>query len=132
MPVLYASGLLAVGGLGFFGGQLVYHGFTLDAPIQFKTGQHVFESNCSGCHRRGENIIEPGLPLRNAPQLKKFDDFLSFLRDPKMPDGTRGLMPRFTSKKLSDEQARALYDYLYFAFLAKKDFRNESTDASPE
>lgn len=132
IPVLYASGLLAVGGLGFFGGQLVYHGFTPDAPIQFKTGQHIFESNCSGCHRRGENIIEPRLPLRNAPQLKKFDDFLSFLRDPKMPDGSRGLMPRFTLKRLSDEQARELYDYLYFAFVAQQDSRNESIDSSSE
>jgi mono/diheme cytochrome c family protein len=119
MPVLYVSGMLTVAGLGFFGGQLVYRGFTPEAPEQFKIGRHIFESNCSGCHRRGENIIEPKLPLRNAPQLKKFDDFLNFIRDPRMPDGSPGLMPRFTSEKLTDEEAKQLFDYLYFKFIAE-------------
>lgn len=117
LPVLYFLGVLPVMGLGFFGGQLVYNGFSPEAPDQFKIGQHIFEGNCSGCHRRGENIIVPNLPLRNAPQLKDFDDFISYIRDPKMPDGSRGLMPRFSLKKLTDEEARQLYDYLYFAFV---------------
>jgi len=119
MPVLYVTGMLTVAGLGFFGGQLVYRGFTPEAPEQFKIGQHIFESNCSGCHRRGENIIEPKLPLRNAPQLKKFDDFLNFIRDPRMPDRSPGLMPQFTSEKLTDEEVRQLYDYLHFEFIAE-------------
>jgi mono/diheme cytochrome c family protein len=106
--------------LGFFGGQLVYHGFSPEAPEQFKSGRHIFESHCSGCHRRGENIIEPNLPLRNAPQLKNFNDFLKYIRDPHMPDGSPGPMPRFTVDKLSDQEAKQLYDYLYFAFLVQK------------
>ena len=120
MPALYASGLFTVMGLGFFGGQLVYHGFSPEAPEQFKVGRRTFESHCSGCHRRGENIIEPDLPLRNAPQLKNYNDFLSFVRDPHMPDGTPGAMPQYTPSVLSDEEARQLYDYLYFAFLTQK------------
>lgn len=117
MPALYFLGVLPVMGLGFFGGQLVYNGFSPEAPEQFKIGQHIFEGNCSGCHRRGENIIVPSLPLRQAPQLSNFTDFIGYIRDPKMPDGSSGLMPRFTLKKLSDKEAQQLYDYLRFAFV---------------
>lgn len=119
MPVLYISSLLAVMGLGFFGGQLVYHGFSPEAPEQFKVGRHVFESHCSGCHRRGENILEPNMPLRNAAQLKDFNDFLNFIRDPHMPDGSPGLMPKFTSDEIADADAKQLYDYLSFTFLSQ-------------
>lgn len=117
MPVLYFSSVMTVMGLGFFGGQLVYQGFTPKAPAQFNIGKHVFESHCSGCHRRGENLIEPDLPLRNAPQLHDFNDFQRFIREPRMPDGSVGAMPRFTLSDVSDEDAKQLYDYLYFAFL---------------
>lgn len=120
MPVLYLSSVLTVMGLGFFGGQLVYRGFTPEAPAQFKIGKQVFESHCSGCHRRGENIIEPNLPLRNAPQLNNFNDFQHFIRGPLMPDGSVGAMPKFTLDDVSDEQAKQLYDYLYFTFLTQK------------
>ena len=120
MPALYFAGLLNVAGLGFFGGDLVYRGFTPEAPVEFKIGQHLFESRCSGCHRRGENIIVPTLPLRNAPQLKNFNDFLNFIRDPRMPGGSAGLMPQISVDKLSDEEAKQLYDYLYFEFLTQK------------
>ncbi len=119
MPMLYLSSMLTVMGLGFFGGQLVYHGFAPEMPKDLKAGHHLFESHCSGCHRRGENIIVPNLPLRTAVQLNNFDDFLGFIRDPKMPDGSPGPMPRFALDKISDEQARQLYDYLCFAFLSQ-------------
>lgn len=117
LPVLYFGSVLTVGGLGFFGGQLVYHGFTPEAPVQFKSGRHVFESHCSGCHRRGENIIEPNMPLRNAPQLHDFDEFLAFVRNPRMPDGSPGVMPQFGSERISDPAVRELFDYLNFAFV---------------
>jgi len=109
--------MLTVMGLGFFGGQLIYHGFAPEAPEQFKIGRHVFESHCSGCHRRGENIIEPNMPLRNAHQLHDYNEFLAYIRDPRMPNGLPGIMPRFPAEKLSDQDAKQLYDYLYFAFL---------------
>lgn len=117
LPALYFCSVLTVGGLGFFGGQLVYHGFTPEAPEQFKVGRHVFESHCSGCHRRGENIIEPNMPLRNAPQLHDFDEFLAYLRDPRMPNGASGVMPVFGNDRISDQNVRALFDYLNFAFV---------------
>lgn len=120
LPVLYLGSVVTVGGLGFFGGQLVYHGFTPEAPVQFKAGRHVFESHCSGCHRRGENIIEPNMPLRNAPQLHDFTAFLAFIRDPRMPDGSPGVMPKFGRDRIGDLNARELFDYLNFAFVASK------------
>ena len=119
MPVLYFLGMLTVMGLGFFGGQLVYHGFTPEAPAEYKVGKQVFESHCSGCHRRGENIIEPNLPLRHAPQLKDLNDFRKYIRDPRMPSGSLGAMPQFGTDAVSDEQAEQLYKYLYFAFLTQ-------------
>lgn len=117
MPILYFSSVMTVIGLGFFGGQLVYQGFTPEAPKQFKVGRHVFESHCAGCHRRGENLIEPNMPLRNAPQLHDYNDFLSYIRDPRMPNGSVGSMPPFTLNSISDEEAKQLFDYLCFAFL---------------
>ncbi|MDD2759409.1 MAG: c-type cytochrome [Methylomonas sp.] len=117
MPTLYVLSLFTVMGLGFFGGELVYRGFSPDAPEQYDTGRRIFESNCSGCHRRGENVIVSTMPLRNAPQLSDFNDFVTYIREPRMPDGSPGIMPRFTLEKLSDKEARQLYDYLYFAFL---------------
>lgn len=117
LPVLYLGAVLTVGGLGFFGGQLVYHGFVPEAPEQFQAGRHVFESHCSGCHRRGENIIEPNMPLRSAPQLHDFAEFLSFIRDPRMPDGSKGVMPQFAGDRIGDQDAEALFDYLNFAFI---------------
>ncbi|MDD2767519.1 MAG: c-type cytochrome [Methylococcus sp.] len=120
MFVFYGLCALNVLGLGFFGGQLVYRGFAPEAPERFRSGRNVFESHCSGCHRRGENIIEPTLPLRSAPQLKNFGDFLAFVRNPRLPDGSIGPMPRFSADRLSDEACRQLYDYLYFAFVTQK------------
>lgn len=117
MLPLYLSGTLTVSCLGYFGGQLVYHGFTPDAPAQFAGGQQIFENHCSGCHRRGENIIVPTLPLRNAPQLKNQNHFYDFIRNPHMPDGSKGLMPSFRPDQISDEQLEELYEYLYFTFL---------------
>jgi uncharacterized membrane protein len=116
MAVLYLLGAMAVMGLGFFGGELVFHGFTPEAPVEFKAGQRIFEGHCSGCHRRGENIIEPNLPLRNAPQLRDFNAFVAFIRKPAMPDGSPGAMPQFASNSISDADAKQLYDYLFFAF----------------
>ena len=123
MPVLYALYALCVlnvGALGFFGGQLVYRGFTPEAPESLQTGRHAFESHCSGCHRRGDNIIEPTLPLRSAPQLADFKDFIAFVRDPKMPDGSSGAMPKFSDDQISDEECRQLYAYIRFAFATPK------------
>jgi len=98
--------------LGYFGGQLVY-GVKAPAPsADVKAGAEIFSANCKGCHPSGGNIIKPNLPLRSAPQLADFKSFEGFIRDPKMPDGSTGVMPAFTTTKISAQQAKELYDYI--------------------
>jgi len=98
--------------LGYFGGQLVYGTKGPAPPADVKAGAKVFSANCKGCHPNGGNIIKPNLPLRSAPQLADFKSFEGFIRDPKMPDGSAGVMPAFTQAKISDQQAKQLYDYI--------------------
>jgi len=75
-------------------------------------GAELFESHCASCHRGGENVVVPLLPLKGSKKLADFETFLSFVRDPRMPDGSVGAMPAFGQSSLSDEQARMLYRYL--------------------
>lgn len=121
--------LIDIGALGYFGGDLAWGSRTPEAPTALQSGQKIFAGNCSGCHPRGSNIIVPQLPLRTAPQLGDYEDFLAFLRDPKMPDGNPGRMPAFPPSVLSDQEVRALYDYLRFAFVESR--RQETLPPSP-
>lgn len=114
---IYGLAVATVGGLGYFGGDLVYGSRIPDAPESLLAGQRLFDGRCSGCHQRGGNAIVPSLPLRSAPQLANVQDFLKFLRDPRMPDGSVGAMPAFTVDQLSDAEAQALFDYLGHAFV---------------
>jgi len=78
-------------------------------------GEEVFRVVCSHCHARGGNLIYPNLPLRGAPQLADFNTFLAYIRNPAMPDGSPGPMPAFPPDRISDAQARDLYQYLIAA-----------------
>ena len=98
--------------LGYFGGQLVYGVKGPAPPENLKAGAKVFSTNCKGCHPHGGNILKPNLPLRSAPQLAEFSSFEKFIRDPKMPDGSTGIMPPFAPAKISGQQARELYEYI--------------------
>jgi hypothetical protein len=60
----------------------------------------------------GGNIFFPDLPLHSAPQLKSYASFIHFVRDPRLPNGLKSYMPDFTEAKLTEEQARQLYEYL--------------------
>jgi mono/diheme cytochrome c family protein len=75
-------------------------------------GAEIYDSNCRRCHAAGGNLITPNLPLKGAPQLANFDSFLDYIRRPTMPDGSPGPMPAFPSERISDEQARKLYQYV--------------------
>ena len=75
-------------------------------------GAEIFRVDCSRCHARGGNLIYPNLPLRGAPQLADFSTFLAYIRDPAMPDGSRGPMPTFPPERISNDQAKDLYGYL--------------------
>jgi len=112
LVAIYALCFMTVTGLGYFGGQLVYGGRTPSGEIQYRPGELVFDSNCSGCHAHGGNAILPNYPLRNAPELGRFEDFHQFIRDPRLQSGTKGPMPAFPPSKISEQQARQLYDYI--------------------
>lgn len=112
MMLLFILCLFNVIALGYFGGQLVYEGRTPSVTEDLLPGRNIFVSRCSGCHSNGGNILYPNLPLRTAPQLVSYEQFIEFVRDPKLPNGSNGPMPVFTQHDLSDQQARALYEYI--------------------
>jgi len=78
-------------------------------------GQRLFNHNCSRCHPNGGNIIVPSLPLIGSSKLENFKTFLSFIRNPKMPDGSEGVMPDFSKKLISDQDAKTLYGHIISA-----------------
>jgi mono/diheme cytochrome c family protein len=123
MMVLYALAVVAVVGLGWFGGKLVYGGFSPapeaapaaapagSAPAA-PAGQRLFASNCSSCHPRGGNAIVAALPLKKSKMLASAASLTAFIRAPKMPDGSEGQMPPFPPDQISEKQAGDLYTYI--------------------
>jgi len=75
-------------------------------------GSKIFDDLCKRCHPGGGNIIVPGLPLKGSSKLSDFKTFLSFIRSPKMPDGSEGVMPTFPRRQISDREAKKLYQYV--------------------
>src|SRR5271157_2282632 len=116
MMVVYALAVIGVIGLGWFGGKLVYGGWSpapqaaaaapagTTAPAT-PAGQRLFASNCSSCHPNGGNVIVAELPLKLSKKLAGVGAFTAFIRSPKMPDGSEGQMPSFLSDQISDRQA---------------------------
>jgi mono/diheme cytochrome c family protein len=78
---------------------------------QLGKGDQIFSSSCRVCHVNGGNVINPSLPLRGSQKLSDFKTFLSFIRNPLMPDGSRGAMPSFSESQISDKDAENLYIY---------------------
>ncbi|WP_349431159.1 DUF2231 domain-containing protein [Methylomarinum sp. Ch1-1] len=112
VSTLFSLCLFNVLGLGYFGGQLVYEGRVPEAGERFSQGRQIFIRRCSGCHVNGGNIIYPNLPLRSAPQLESYEQFIRFIRNPRLPNGEKGPMPAFKAKKLSDQHVLELYNYI--------------------
>jgi hypothetical protein len=75
-------------------------------------GGKIFIEDCGGCHPNGENVIVPNLPIRGSRVIANFKTFVAFIRNPRMPDGSRGSMPAFDKSKISEKQARKLYHYI--------------------
>jgi mono/diheme cytochrome c family protein len=138
---VYAAAFACVLALGYFGAEIVYHGpAAAEAPAKIaapsfeeiggeqesgaaqaapsgaaedlQAGKVIFASNCQGCHAGGENQVIPSLPLKEAKQLDSFEQFVSFVHDPRLPNGAKGPMPAFPADVLSDTQARKLYAYI--------------------
>jgi mono/diheme cytochrome c family protein len=120
----YCLCFLTVVALGYFGGQMVYGARTPASPEEFQAGERIYNANCSACHPQGGNIINPNLPLRNAPQLAELSTFIDFIRNPHNPDGSKGIMPAFPVSRISDEQGNRLYEYI-LNVLAKRQGSNK-------
>jgi len=109
---IYTLSLLTVLALGFFGGEIVYSGRVPQAPPEFRNGQELFRSNCSGCHPYGSNIVDPKAELRGSDYTANEKTFIRWIRDPKLDNGSRGPMPPFTPSRISDAQASELLAYI--------------------
>ena len=115
MAPIYGLCFATVVALGYFGGQLVYAGRAPPGPPIYRAGEKLFDQNCSGCHAHGGNVITPNLPLSHAPELAQFELFNRFIRQPHMPNGAAGAMPVFPASRISNEEVKALYDYIVHA-----------------
>jgi uncharacterized membrane protein len=102
--------------LGYYGGHLVYGGRSPEAGKKYQAGRKIFDSNCSGCHPQGGNAVMPHLPIHGSNKLDSFNKFQSYIRDPRLDNGKKGPMPAWPPSKISDKQAKDLYDYVTKAF----------------
>jgi hypothetical protein len=75
-------------------------------------GQKIFSEICSGCHENGGNIINLNLPIKGSHKLLNYETFLSFIRDPRRPDGSTGAMPAFPESRIYNDETKKLYKYL--------------------
>ena len=105
LPVYFLC-LCGVTALGYFGGQLTYAGRTIRGPEKYKAGEQIFAASCTTCHPSGGNTIDPGKPILHSPLLQSQDVFNMWLRHPAQP------MPAFPSSKISDDEAKDLYQYI--------------------
>jgi len=78
---------------------------------QLGNGEKIFNTSCRVCHVNGGNVIDPRFPLRGSQKLSDLKTFLSFIRDPRMPDGSQGSMPSFSESQISHKDAENLYHY---------------------
>jgi mono/diheme cytochrome c family protein len=140
MMVIYALAVVCVVGLGWYGARLVYGNWagsqqaaqpaapaaqTAAAPgapagaaaapaavSAARAGGRLFAANCAACHPGGANVVVPELPLKGAKQLATEDTFVSFIRNPVMPNGSPGQMPAFSADLVSAKDASNIYAYI--------------------
>lgn len=110
--IVYLLSVLAVTGLGYYGGNLVFSAEKPAATEDLKAGEMLYAANCGTCHPQGGNIMNPALPVKGSNYLKTFHAFLNFNRKPQMPDGTKGLMPSIPPEKVPDAEMKLIYDYV--------------------
>jgi uncharacterized membrane protein len=110
--MIYILAVLAVVGLGYYGGSLVFGSEKPVATEDLQAGEKLYAANCGTCHPQGGNIFNAALPVKNSSYLKTFNVFLNFNRNPQMPDGTKGIMPAIPPVKVSDAEMKQIYDYI--------------------
>jgi mono/diheme cytochrome c family protein len=110
--IAYGLSVLAAGGIGYYGADLAFGEKAPEAPPEYRAGETIYIKNCGACHPYGGNIVNAKLSVTGAPELIDPGIFLAYLRDPKQPKGSIALMPIVPRDKVSDEQARQLFDYI--------------------
>lgn len=112
LALLHAvSGLLVTGLIGDTKNQYHSDNKLMKSP-EIIAGQKIFSEICSGCHENGGNIVNISLPIKESLKLANYETFLSFIRDPRMPDGSTGAMPSFPDSRISNDETKKLYKYL--------------------
>ena len=110
--ITYGLSFLAVAGIGYYGANLAFGEKGAEAPPEYRAGEKIYMKNCGACHPYGGNIVNAKLSVTGAPELIDPGIFLVYLRDPKQPKGSIALMPVVPPDKVSDEQAKQLFDYI--------------------
>ncbi len=110
--VIYFIAFFTVGGLGYFGGRLVFGGRAPAVPVEFEAGRRLFQNHCMACHPGGSNAIMPRHIIIGSEHLKDLHTFISWIRNPRFHNGKKGPMPEFSPQRISDAQAQQLYEYL--------------------
>ena len=113
---IYTLCLLAVIGLGYFGGELVYGTKTIaetESKGMASEGALLFKQNCSACHFTDSTATKVGPGLKGLFAQDKFP----VSGKPVSDDGLRQILKTPYSKMppfghLADEQVNALLDYL--------------------
>lgn len=98
--------VITVIALGWYGARIVYGESEQISSKNYPVGAKIFAVNCSTCHSGGGNKFEPDQPLKTSDALKDFKDFLSQIRQPDEP------MPKFTTSRIPDKDAKELFDYI--------------------
>jgi len=77
-------------------------------------GKKAFEEHCAVCHKDGGNMINPDKTLsakdRDANGVKSAEDIIGKMLNPGPG------MTQFDEKTISDEEARAIADYILKTF----------------
>jgi len=110
--LIYLLCLVAVVGVGHFGGQMVFTKNSAASSGDIVQGEKLYAAHCGGCHPNGGNVINNTLSVVGSPQLRNLDTFIKFDRNPLRPDGSKGVMPAFPKEKISDQDMGHIYEYI--------------------
>ncbi|MEJ2683060.1 MAG: c-type cytochrome [Candidatus Sulfobium sp.] len=88
--------------------------FLQTAGANGKTGEELFENNCSPCHPNGSNVVNPDFTLhkkdRDKHGVKTAADIMGKMRNPGPG------MTQFTRQMVSDRDAKKIANYILKTF----------------
>jgi uncharacterized membrane protein len=102
--------------LGYYGGQMVFADLAPAIPQDLRKGEKIYNEYCRACHPDGRNVFMPNIPIRGSGTLTNFQAFNDFIRHPRLASGAQGAMPNFHYQKISEREAKALYNYVKQTF----------------